>query len=69
MFVYLIIYLCILAYGVWYAIDPTRSLKRKYGEQDIPPLTIKTARIIGIFFIVVGLAGAIYSTVRLLQGA
>lgn len=62
----LLIYLFILGYGLWYAINPTPALKRKFGE-DVPKVSVKTARIVGGAIAAVGLIGAIYTAVGLLR--
>ena len=63
----LLVYLFILGYGLWYAINPMPSLKRRFGEDAVPPVSVKTARIVGGAIAAVGLIGAIYTAVSLLK--
>ncbi len=62
---YIIVFACVLIYGIWYAMNPMRSLKRKYMNEEIPPISIKTARIIGVILAVIGAGGIIYSLIRM----
>ena len=62
---YLIAFACVMAYGIWYAMNPMRSLKRKYMDDDVPPLAVKTARITGIIIAVVGAGGIVYSVIQM----
>lgn len=63
--IYLIAFACVLAYGLWYAADPMKSLRRKYGEDDVPPVAVKTARIMGIVIALIGAAGIVYAIVTM----
>ena len=33
--IYLVILALVIAYGVWYAVDPMRVLRRKYGNEPL----------------------------------
>ena len=66
--IYLVILALVIAYGVWYAVDPMRVLRRKYGNEEVPKTAIQTARISGIIIAVLGLACFIYIAVKLVSG-
>lgn len=63
--VYVIVFACVLAYGIWYARNPMRSLKRKYMNDEVPPISIKTARIMGIIIALIGAGGIVYSLIKM----
>lgn len=64
----LIVSVFILGYGVWYAKNPLPYLRRRFGREDIPKTSVKTARIVGVILAVLGLAGVIWSAVKLAAG-
>lgn len=64
----LAVYLAVLGYGVWYTADPLRSLKRKYGEDEVPRFAVRAARIAGAIIILVGLAGAAHDIWQMISG-
>jgi uncharacterized membrane protein YidH (DUF202 family) len=65
--IYLIVSLLIAAYGAWYAKDPVRILRRKCGTDEVPQTSIKTARVIGVALVVIGVASFLYNAVGLLR--
>ena len=69
MIVYLIIMALVVAYGVWYAVDPMRVLRRKYGHEEVPKTAIQTARISGVVIAVLGLVCFIYLLVQTVSGS
>ena len=64
----LVIMLCVTAYGVWYAINPKPSLRRRFGDREIPAGTLRTARIFGVIIAVLGAAVSVYMIVRMMSG-
>jgi hypothetical protein len=62
----LIASLVLAVYGVWYAKDPMRILRRKYGSDEVPQTSIKAARVIGVVLVVIGVASFLYNAVGLL---
>jgi small-conductance mechanosensitive channel len=67
--IYLIAFLVIAVYGAWYAKDPMRSLRRKFGTDEVPKASIQTARVVGIALVVIGVAGFFYSAGKLLAAS
>ena len=53
------LFVAMAAYGVYYAISPVRSLRRRFSDEEITEEKIKTARIIGVVTAVVGAVAAI----------
>ncbi len=66
--IYIILLALVEAYGVWYAVDPMRSLRRKYGDDEVPKTAIQTARISGVVIAVLGVAGIIYFLIQMASG-
>ena len=64
----LVIMLCVTAYGVWYAINPKPSLRRRFGDREIPARALRTARIFGVIIAVLGAAVSVYMIVRMMSG-
>lgn len=64
----LIIMLCVTAYGVWYAADPRRFLRRKFSGREIPASAVRTARIFGIVVVIAGAALSVHFFLRLTAG-
>ena len=64
----IIIMLCVTAYGIYYAINPKPSLRRRFGDREIPAGALRTARIFGVVIGVLGAAGSVYMIVRLMSG-
>lgn len=64
--IYVILEAAVIAYGVWYARDPMPSLKRKYGNDEVPELAKRTARIVGIVTAAVGAAALVTTLVKML---
>ena len=69
MAVYLIIWAAVLAYGVWYAVNPMRVLSKKYMGDEVPPVAVKTARIFGGIIAVIGAAGIVVTIVKAVAAA
>ena len=63
-----IIMLCVTAYGIYYAINPKPSLRRRFGDREIPAGALRTARIFGVIIAVLGAAVSVYMIVRLMSG-
>lgn len=62
---YVVLFAAVLVYGVWYAINPMKSLERKYMGDEVPPTAVKTARISGVVIAVCGLVGIVYNIIKL----
>ena len=65
---YLIIGICVLAYGIYYTVNPMRSLKRKYWNEPVPELAVKSARVVGVVIIVIGAVVAVNGLLQLTAG-
>ncbi|MGN0985496.1 MAG: hypothetical protein ACI4OU_03295 [Candidatus Enterenecus sp.] len=63
----LLVDLFIFGYGLWYAINPIPSLKRKFREDEVPREAIRTAHIVGGVIAAVGLVCAVYTVADLLR--
>ena len=68
MAVYLVIWAAVLA-GVWYAVNPMRVLSKKYMGDEVPPVAVKTARIMGVVLAVIGIAGIVVTIVKAVAAA
>ena len=64
----IIIMLCVTAYGIYYAINPKPSLRRTFGNREIPAGALRTARIFGVIIAVLGAAVSVYMIVRMMSG-
>ena len=69
MAVYLVIWAAVLAYGVWYGVNPMRVLSKKYMGDEVPPVAVKTARIMGVVLAVIGIAGIVVTIVKAVAAA
>ena len=61
----LIIMLCVTVYGIYYAVNPMPSLKRKFKNRDVPRSTIRAARVSGVVLAVLGVAFSVFFIVRM----
>ena len=52
---YVLIGLIALVYGVFYAVNPMPTLKKKFGEDEVPKWGVTTARVSGVVLAVVGI--------------
>ena len=69
MAVYLIIWVAVLAYGVWYAMNPMRVLSKKYMGDEVPPVAVKAARVMGVVLAVIGVVGIVLTIVKAVTAA
>ena len=60
----IVLLVCVVVYGVWYAVNPMASLRRKYRGEEVPKTAIQTARIAGVMIAVLGVAALILLIVR-----
>ena len=52
---YVFVGLIALVYGIFYTANPMPTLKKKYGEEEVPKLAVRTARISGVVLIIAGI--------------
>ena len=55
--IWIVLLVCVVVYGVWYAAYPMRTLQRKYGAGKVPAAALRSARIAGVTIAV--LAGTV----------
>ncbi len=60
----IVLLVCVVAYGAWYAANPIGSLRRKYRNKAIPKTAVRTARISGIVMATLGAAGLLFLLTR-----
>ncbi len=60
----LVLLVCVVVYGIWYAVNPMASLRRKYRGEEVPKTAIQTARIAGAVIAVLGAAVLIFLLVQ-----
>lgn len=56
---YSILFLCIAAYGAYYFAAHKKILERKFYGEEVPEGAERTAKVIGVVLIAVGLIGAL----------
>ena len=60
----IVLLVCVVVYGAWYAADPIGSLRRKYQNKAIPKTAVRAARISGIVMATLGAAGLLFLLTR-----
>ena len=50
----IILYAVVIACGLLYALKPKTFLARKYRDEEVPEMAVRTARISGVFVALVG---------------
>ena len=61
---YILVVIFSLVYGIWYAINPMPSLQKKYKDEEVPQLAVRTARISGVVIAVVGVVCIVANVIR-----
>lgn len=52
-------------YGILYAVNPMKSLEKKYKGDEVPKIAVRTARISGVVIALIGAAAAVYNFIQL----